>query len=208
MPMTACQTPAQSFSATPLATSYPTTLFSLPPPASTRSLTYRPTLSIFSLYDKVLRRPVELATFQGITGSLANACFYACRPGIIGGGAIMNRGIKFAPFCVSATTLTASFPARANTVIFQCGTSFTVDLKNKSVNNQPATINATAIDWHLTPGPADDAGVVSYHIDRTTGILTEKFTYHFPNGSTQSNDPTTYRCTVGNARPTIPRFRR
>ena len=65
MPMTACQTPAQSFSATPLATSYPTTLFSLPPPASTRSLTYRPTLSIFSLYDKVLRRPVELADNNG-----------------------------------------------------------------------------------------------------------------------------------------------
>ena len=68
MPMTACQTPAQSFSATPLATSYPTTLFSLPPPASTRSLTYRPTLSIFSLYDKVLRRPVELASLATILG--------------------------------------------------------------------------------------------------------------------------------------------
>src|ERR1019366_9343657 len=30
--MTACQTLAKSLSATPLATSYPTTLFSLPPP--------------------------------------------------------------------------------------------------------------------------------------------------------------------------------
>src|ERR1039457_462086 len=92
----------------------------------------------------------------------------------------MNRGIKFVPFCVLATILTASCPARANTIIFQCGTSFAVDLKNNTVNNQPATINATAIDWQLIPGPANDTGV----------------------------DPTTYRCTVGSARPTIPRFRR
>src|SRR5450759_322046 len=63
--MTACQTPAQSLSATPLATSYPTTPFSLPPHATTKSLTYRPTLSIFSLYDKVLRRPVEPAAQSG-----------------------------------------------------------------------------------------------------------------------------------------------
>src|SRR5664280_492537 len=65
--MTACQTLAQSLSATPLATSYPTTLFSLPPHTTTKSLTYRPTLSIFSLYDKVLRRPVELAANSGQT---------------------------------------------------------------------------------------------------------------------------------------------
>ena len=120
----------------------------------------------------------------------------------------MNRSIKFVPFCVLATTLPASYPVRADTIIFQCGTSFTVDLKTNTVNNQPATINATAIDWHLTPGPADDTGVVYYHIDRTTGILTENFTHRRPNGSTQSDDPTTYRCTVGSARPTILRFRR
>ena len=120
----------------------------------------------------------------------------------------MNRGIKFGPFCVLATILSASCPARANTIIFQCGISFVVDLKNNTVNNQPATINATAIDWHLTPEPADDTGVIYYHIDRTTGTLTENFTYHLPNGSTQSDDPTTYRCTVGSARPTILRFRR
>src|ERR1039457_5932651 len=120
----------------------------------------------------------------------------------------MNRGIKFLPFCVLATVLTASCTARANTIIFQCGIKFAVDLKNNTVNNQPATINATAIDWQMIPGPANDTGVVSYHIDRTTSILTEHFTYHLPNGSTQSDDPTTYRCAVGSARPTTPRFRR
>jgi hypothetical protein len=149
-----------------------------------------------------------IATFQGITGSLANACFYACRPGIIGGSVIMNRGRKVVPFCVLATILTTSYPVRADTIIFQCGTSFAVDLKNNTVNNQPAKINATAIDWQLKPGPADDAGVVYYHIDRTTGILTENFTYFLPNGSTQSDDPTTYHCTVGATRTKIPRFRR
>jgi hypothetical protein len=120
----------------------------------------------------------------------------------------MNRGIKFAPFCVLATILPASCQARAETIIFQCGPSFAVDLKNNTVNKQPATINATAIDWRLTPGPADDNGVVYYHIDRTTGILTENFAYHLSNGSTHSDDPTTYLCTVGSARPTTPRFRR
>src|SRR5450756_2232117 len=59
--MTACQTLAKSLSATPLATSYPTTLFSLPPPYHyelTDLSSY--TLYLF-LYDKVLRRPVEPA---------------------------------------------------------------------------------------------------------------------------------------------------
>jgi hypothetical protein len=82
-------------------------------------------------------------------------------------GVIMSRDIKFVPFCVLATILPASCPARANTIIFQCGISFAVDLKNNTVNNQPATINAIAIDWHLTPEPADDTGVIFYHIDRT-----------------------------------------
>ena len=120
----------------------------------------------------------------------------------------MNHGNKLVPFCVLATILTNSCPARATTIIFQCGTSFAVDLKNKTVNDLPATINATAIDWQLTPEPAHDTGVVYYHIDRTAGILTENFTYHLPNGSAQSDDPTTYRCTVGSARPKIPHFRR
>jgi hypothetical protein len=158
--------------------------------------------------NPLLSAVTPIAIVQGITGNLANACFYACHPGIIGGGVIMNRGSKFVPFCVLTIILTASFPARANTIIFQCGMSFAVDLKNSTVNNQPATINATAIDWQLIPGPANGTGIVSYHIDRTTGILTENFTYHLPNGSTQSDDPTTYHCTVGSARPMILRFRR
>jgi hypothetical protein len=120
----------------------------------------------------------------------------------------MNHGNKFAPLCVLAIILTTSCPARATTIIFKCGTSFAVDLKNKTVNDLPATINATAVDWQLTPEPAHDTGVVRYHIDRITGILTEYFTYHLPNGSTQSDDPTTYRCTVGSARLKIPHFRR
>ena len=108
----------------------------------------------------------------------------------------MNRSIKVVPFFVLASIFAASCPARAKVIIFQCGTSFAVDPANNTVNDQPALINPTAIDWQLKPGPTDDTGVVDYHIDRTTGILTEKFTYHLPNGSTQSDDPTTYRCTV------------
>ena len=46
---------------TPLATSYSTTPFSLPPQTTTTSLTYHLIRPIFSLSDGVLRRPVELA---------------------------------------------------------------------------------------------------------------------------------------------------
>jgi hypothetical protein len=108
----------------------------------------------------------------------------------------MKRSIKVAPFFVLVSIFAASCPARAKMITFQCGTSFIVDLTNNTVNHQPALIDQTAIDWQLKPGPTDDTGVVDYHIDRTTGILTEKFTYHLPNGRTQSDDPTTYRCTV------------
>ena len=65
--MTACQTLAKSLSATSLAISYPTTLFSLPPPYHyelTDLSSY--TLYLF-LYDKVLRRPVEPASNSGQT---------------------------------------------------------------------------------------------------------------------------------------------
>src|SRR3974390_263288 len=111
----------------------------------------------------------------------------------------MNRSIKVVSFFVLASIFASSCPARAEMIIFQCGTSFTVDLRNNTVNNQPALISPTAIDWQLKPGPTDDTGVVDYHIDRTTSILTEKFTHHLLNGDTQSDDPTIYRCTVPSA---------
>jgi hypothetical protein len=108
----------------------------------------------------------------------------------------MNRSIKVVSFFVLASVFASSCPARAEMIIFQCATSFTVDLRNNTVNNQPALISPTAIDWQLKPGPTDDTGVVDYHIDRTTRILTEKFTHHLLNGDTQSDDPTIYLCTV------------
>src|SRR3974377_1983542 len=106
---------------------------------------------------------------------------------------VMNRSIKVVPFFVLASIFAASWPARAKVIIFQCGTNFAVDLANNTVNDQPAIINTTAIDWQLKPGPTDDTGVVDYHIDRTTGLLTEQFTYNLPNGRDQTNEPTPYR---------------
>jgi hypothetical protein len=41
------------------------------PHTTAKSLTYRPTLSMFSVYDKVLRRPVELAGKSGHWSTLA-----------------------------------------------------------------------------------------------------------------------------------------
>jgi|SRR5450631_2849505 hypothetical protein len=74
--MTACQTLAKSLSATSLATSYPTTLFSLPPRYHyelTDLSSY--TLYLF-LYDKVLRRPVEAADTADIDRPLYDLCLH------------------------------------------------------------------------------------------------------------------------------------
>src|ERR1022692_1309612 len=83
--MTASQTLAQSLSASPSVTSYPTTLFSLPPPYHyevTDLSSYTPTLSIFSLYDKVLRRPVEPASKSGQTRARLD-CPLSARSGLM-----------------------------------------------------------------------------------------------------------------------------
>jgi hypothetical protein len=81
--MTASQTLAQSLSASPSVTSYPTTLFSLPPPYHyevTDLSSY--TLYLF-LYDKVLRRPVELAVKSGQTVPGQNPALSAIAPGCV-----------------------------------------------------------------------------------------------------------------------------
>jgi hypothetical protein len=102
--------------------------------------------------------------------------------------------------------------ASAETIFLTCnenyaGTAiFTVDLANSTVNNHPATINPTAIDWQ-TPIAADATGHITSsttfdHIDRTAGTITEYATYHWASGLVNSSRPQTYPCTVGSPPPT------
>jgi hypothetical protein len=111
--------------------------------------------------------------------------------------------IILAALAVLATTSEA---ARAETIFLHCGESastFTVDLTNNTVDNKPATINATSIDWTWTPPP--DQGTQSvghFHIDRIAGTLTSQWSTHFANGRTGDLPSQTWSCTVSSAPPT------
>jgi len=93
----------------------------------------------------------------------------------------MSRYIKSAVFCVLATTLTASWQARAETIFLKCSSLdvLAVDLTNRTVNNYAASITPVAIDWHQTNENAD----VIIHIDRTAGTLSVSGTYFTANGN-------------------------
>lgn len=91
--------------------------------------------------------------------------------------------MKSVPFvlAICIATLTASNSARAETIFLKCGTFnvITIDLTNKTVDNIPASITPTSIDWE-THG----AFVVHIHIDRIAG--TETFEHH---GQTFAPEP-------------------
>jgi hypothetical protein len=75
----------------------------------------------------------------------------------------------------------SSQTARAETIFLTCSVpepnkTFTVDLAKNTVNNLPANINQTAIDWQekLTTADAQTVGVQNNHTDRTAGTLTQQ----------------------------------
>jgi len=90
-------------------------------------------------------------------------------------GPLMKPRIKIGIIAcgVLATALAATLPARAETIFLKCGTFnvTTVDLTKKTVNNNPASITLTSIDWE-THGEF----VVHLHIDRVAG--TETIEHH------------------------------
>jgi hypothetical protein len=111
--------------------------------------------------------------------------------------------IILAAFAVLAISSRA---VRAETIFLHCGESqsnYTVDLTNNTVDNYPATINATSIDWTETPPP--DQGTKSvghFHIDRIAGTLTYQWSTHFANGRTADLPRATISCAVSSPPPT------
>ena len=107
----------------------------------------------------------------------------------------MNRIIKIKAisFCVLAGALIASWPAAANTIFLTCpgapyGDVLTVDLTNNTVNNVPATINATAFDWQTRNDYG--GGIIRtkiWHIDRAAGTLKFTLSTQFANGHVASD---------------------
>ena len=105
-----------------------------------------------------------------------------------------------------AMASTASWSARAETIFIICTGNyddhFTVDLANGTVDNKPARINETAIDWEVQLRAADDgtSGVSHNHIDRTAGTYTYSVTYNIRGrGNFKTSDPQTKPCTVGSS---------
>jgi len=112
-------------------------------------------------------------------------------------------------FRVSLATLAvlagSSQVALAETIFLKCGdySAFTVDLSNSTVDNHPATINATAIDWQVPQElGSGKSGVTYWHIDRIAATLTDYFTVRDRNGVVNTSRSTTESCTVLSVPPT------
>ena len=122
----------------------------------------------------------------------------------------MNRDIKMKAIALSvlATTLAVSWSARAETIFLQCAehgssSTYTVDLTNNTVDNHPANINQTSIDWQYNIGSQTPGltAVLHKHIDRTTGQVTTTATYN-NNGQISTGYDGPHSCTVGGPPPT------
>jgi hypothetical protein len=120
----------------------------------------------------------------------------------------MNRQSNIIVFCALAVAMTASWAARANSIFLTCPglyptAAVTVDLTNSTVNNYPAKINTTSIDWREGPEPSNGMSMTRVrHIDRIAATVMG-YTQFEKQGEIQgSSGTTTQRCTVGTAPPT------
>jgi hypothetical protein len=127
----------------------------------------------------------------------------------------MNRLNKtvIAGLTAVAASLGLACGAQADTIYLTCNMGYaekhTIDLTAKTVDNIPARINASAIDW-VSPVRGDNTGYivsgsVTYHIDRNAGALTEFATYNLKTGRTQSSNPNTGACEK-DPNPPTPKF--
>ena len=113
------------------------------------------------------------------------------------------NSIRLGTIAIAAIAVFWSPAARADTIYLKCGSyDFTVDLKNNTVNNLPATINTTAIDWVKGPYDAGSGytGKEYYHIDRTIGTVTRRNETISPSGQPGPAPlGTTESCAAGSA---------
>lgn len=116
--------------------------------------------------------------------------------------------MKLSLIAIAAFVLIASAQiALAETIFLKCGDdSHTVDLTANTVDNHSATINETAIDWTVSMTYSDGTPQTDqYHIDRTTGTLTDTHTICFHTGgyagTCRTNKTAPVACTVGSAPP-------
>lgn len=108
----------------------------------------------------------------------------------------MNRDMtsKAVALAVLAATLGTASAASAKTMFLNCNLggdeeSITVNLSNNTVDNTPAKITLTSIDWNIPGeilvGGQRKASTDTFHIDRKTGVYTQQqiALAHYANGS-------------------------
>jgi hypothetical protein len=97
---------------------------------------------------------------------------------------LQSMRIQIGTIVIFAVLMISPRAASAETIFLQCGeTSHTVDLTNNAVDNHPATINETAIDWEWKFSyPDGTTRLENRHIDRTTGTETGTYTTCFVSG--------------------------
>ncbi|HJW40769.1 MAG TPA: hypothetical protein VJ476_06000 [Rhizomicrobium sp.] len=117
----------------------------------------------------------------------------------------MSRKTRVAGLAVLA--MTCSGAARAGQILYlTCDNNMgthTVDLTNNTVDNLPANINPTAIDWQKSGMTATPAGgdsypyVLQFHVDRTTGIASMHGSATISGGQTQNFGDASGSCVAG-----------
>lgn len=116
----------------------------------------------------------------------------------------MSGRIKVIALFELLMTLAVSGAAQAETIYLTCvgdnAGAYTVDLAANTVNNLPATINATTINWqrNLDFG-GGNTRVEYWKIDRVAGTLNLSFQSHFANGFIPPVVNQTSNCTLGSA---------
>jgi hypothetical protein len=122
------------------------------------------------------------------------------------------KGLARAALVALALLAASSQAARAETLFLECTyrfpggndaatNNYTIDLAKNTVNNYPATINETAIDW--VEERSYSSGTTSTrrcHIDRTRGTLIGQDTTCHPDGTCNTRPwAGAFICTKGRA---------
>ncbi len=120
----------------------------------------------------------------------------------------MNNAVRVTAIGMLVAAVTTGL-AHAETIFLTCTgaagrpQTLTIDTDKNTVDNLPATINQTSIDWQRTyiPTGATDSSTASEinHIDRTTGAYTSTQAIRFANGNVHQWDPSVFSCVRGDA---------
>ena len=101
-------------------------------------------------------------------------------------------------FFVLVMLLTSTCPSFAQGLYLRCGDmgELLVDLAKGTVNNLPAIITPSSVDWQdMGTNPENGISIhAQFHLDRGTKLLTQNWKFVLPDGSTKPGAPLTSTC--------------